>query len=80
MPQKMLAHDLRFLVSEDFEMLTKVYFALWALIVLAAIGFFVTGNLTPMVEVVFGFIAFGMVFMGIISVLPTSVHETLVKH
>lgn len=71
---------MRFLVSEDFEMLTKVYFAFWALIVLAAIGFFVTGNLTPMVEVVFGFIAFGMVFMGIISVLPTSVHETLVKH
>lgn len=61
-------------------MLTKVYFALWGLIVLAAIGFFVTGNLTPMVEVVFGFIVFGMVFMGIISVLPTSVHETLVKH
>ena len=76
----MLAHDLRFLVSEDFEMLTKVYFAFWALIVLAGIGFFVTGNLTPLVEVVFGFIAFGMVFMGIISVLPTSVHETLVKH
>lgn len=75
-----MAHDLRFLVSEDFEMLTKVYFALWTLIVLAAIGFFVSGNLTPMVEVVFGFIAFGMVFMGIISVLPTSVHETLVKH
>lgn len=75
-----MAHVLRLLVSEDFEMLTKVYFALWGLIVLAAIGFFVTGNLTPMVEVVFGFIAFGMVFMGIISVLPTSVHETLVKY
>lgn len=61
-------------------MLTKAYIFLWALFLLAAVGIFVTGNLTAMAVVVLGFVAFGMVFMGIISVLPTAVHETLIKH
>lgn len=61
-------------------MLTKIYFALWAVILLAALGFFATGNLTPVTLVVFGFVSFGMVFMGMMSVLPTAVHDSLVKH
>lgn len=61
-------------------MLTKIYFILWALIFLVAFGMFVTGLMTPVTAVVFGFIAFGMTFMGMMSVLPTSVHDQLVKH
>ncbi|MGD9629586.1 MAG: hypothetical protein AB7V18_10100 [Pyrinomonadaceae bacterium] len=61
-------------------MLTKIYFALWAVILLAAIGFFATGNLTPVTLVAFGFVSFGMIFMGMMSVLPTAVHDSLVKH
>lgn len=61
-------------------MMTKVYWALWALLILAAVAVFFAGYMTTGVLVVFGFIAFGMVFMGMMGVLPTSVHDTLVKH
>jgi hypothetical protein len=61
-------------------MLTKIYIALWFLIAAATAAFYVTGNLTEPIVVVFGFIAFGMVFMGMISVLPTAVHDSLTKH
>lgn len=61
-------------------MLTKIYIAIWFLIAAAAAAFYVSGNLTEPVVVLFGFIAFGMVFMGMISVLPTVVHDSLTKH
>lgn len=61
-------------------MLTRIYFALWAAIILAFAVTFAAGALTPMAVVVFGFLAFGMCYMGMISVLPTAVHEWLVKH
>ena len=61
-------------------MLTKIYLALWALLVAAFAGVYVLGNMTAEAWVVFGFVAFGMVFMGMISVLPTAVHDSLIKH
>jgi hypothetical protein len=39
----------------------------------------VTGNFTAMMLVVFGFIAFGMVFMGMMNVLPTVVAHPSAK-
>jgi tellurite resistance protein TehA-like permease len=51
-------------------MLTKIYFGLWALVGLAAAIVFLMGNMSPLVLVVFGFISFGLVFMGMMGVLP----------
>lgn len=54
-------------------MYVKIYSAFWLLMIAVAAVFFVTGNMTPVVLVAFGFLAFGMVFMGMISVLPSTV-------
>jgi hypothetical protein len=51
----------------------KVYGLIWILGLLAAGAFYLTGNLTPFWSVVFGFLTFGAVFMGMISVLPSTV-------
>ena len=48
----------------------KFYGMLWLALLLAAALFFAAGAFTLTVGVVFGFIAFGMVFMGMIGVLP----------
>jgi hypothetical protein len=62
------------------KMLTKIYFALWALYFVAGAVLFLTGSLTSITIVAMGFIAFGMVFMGMMAVLPTAVHDSLIKH
>ena len=51
-------------------MITKVYFALWGLLFVAAAVLLLIGSMTPMTLVVFGFTGFGMVFMGMMGVLP----------
>ena len=51
-------------------MLTKIYFALWGVLAVAAAVIFLTGNMTRLALVVFGFISFGLVFMGMMGVLP----------
>lgn len=61
-------------------MLTKIYIALWAIIITSAVVLFLIGGLSELMVVAFGFICFGMVFMGMISVLPTAVHDSLIKH
>lgn len=61
-------------------MLTKIYFALWTLIIAAAGVTYFAGMLTEPVVVAFGFLSFGMVFMGMMSVLPTAVHDSIMKH
>jgi len=54
-------------------MSVRFYKILW-LIFLGTVGvFFVSGNLTPMAWVVFGFVSFGLVFMGMMSVLPGTI-------
>lgn len=61
-------------------MLTKIYAGCWALFLLAGLVLFLTGNFTMLVAVWFGFIAFGIVFMGMMGVLPASIsHPAPVK-
>lgn len=51
-------------------MLVKIYFSLWVLTAIAAVLMLATGSVTMMTLSVFGFAAFGLTFMGMISVLP----------
>jgi hypothetical protein len=54
----------------------KIYGMLWALIGVMALLLLITGNFTQLMLIGFGFVAFGMIFMGMISVLPsTAVHH-----
>jgi hypothetical protein len=51
-------------------MSVRFYINTW-LIFLGIVGlFYVTGNLTPIAGVVFGFFVFGWIFMGMMSVIP----------
>lgn len=62
-------------------MLEKIYFTVWALFLLALGVFYMTGILTPMIEVVFGFVFFGLIFMGMIGILPFHVsHHPEPRH
>ena len=54
-------------------MLVKMYWTLWAVIAALALLVLITGNFTMLMLVVFGFVAFGMIFMGMMSVLPATV-------
>ncbi|MCC7306889.1 MAG: hypothetical protein IT173_04940 [Acidobacteria bacterium] len=60
-------------------MYVKMYAAVCVLFAAISAVVFVAGMMTPMAAVWFGFIAFGVVFMGMISVLPStiSVHAPL---
>jgi hypothetical protein len=69
-----------FSISGDDAMLTKIYLGAWALSTLAAVVVLATGQMSEMAMVVFGFLSFGLIFMGLISVLPSSVHEWTGKH
>ncbi len=62
-------------------MIVKIYALIWVLGLLTAGAFYVTGNLGPIMTVVFGFFTFGMVFMGMMGVLPETVtHHQAAKH
>ena len=54
-------------------MLVKLYWSIWFAVVLIAVGLLLTGNFAKEAAVVFGFISFGLVFMGMIGVLPSTV-------
>ena len=54
-------------------MLVKMYWMAWALTAVAALMVLVAGYFTLMMATIFGFIAFGLVFMGMIGVLPSMV-------
>lgn len=54
-------------------MVLKVYLTVLSLYATAAAVVFITGNLSAIVTVVFGFIAFGLVFLGMMFVLPFTV-------
>ncbi len=61
-------------------MLVKIYWLLCSLVVVAALAFLGTGTLSMSTAVVLGFIAFGLTFMGMMSVLPTLVsHPSVIK-
>jgi hypothetical protein len=62
-------------------MMVKIYALIWVLGLLAAGLFYLTGNLGPIETVVFGFLTFGMIFMGMMGVLPGTVgHNASAKH
>lgn len=54
-------------------MLVKLYALMWLLGILAVGLIYLTGNFTPVVAVVFGFLSFGAIFMGIMGVLPETI-------
>jgi hypothetical protein len=54
-------------------MIVKIYWSLWLALGLAALLLFAIGSFNVLTGVVFGFIAFGLTFMGMIGVLPTLV-------
>lgn len=55
----------------------KLYWTLWAVIATTALLLWASGNFTMLTFVAFGFISFTMIFMGMISVLPSTVgHHT----
>lgn len=51
-------------------MVVRVYWSLWALTAISVPVLFVAGGLNMMAAVVYGLIAFGLIFMGMIGVLP----------
>lgn len=53
--------------------MVKIYGFLWLAMGLTAALLFVTGNLTLTAAIAFGFVAFGLVFIGMIGVLPATV-------
>jgi len=58
-------------------MLVKAYWYAWLAICAIAVVLFVTDGLTELGLMIFGFIAFGMVFGGMINVLPATIaHPT----
>lgn len=60
---------------------TKIYFSLWILGIIAAGIFYWTGNLTPVMKVLFGFLTFGTLFMGFLSMIPLTVfHKESTRH
>lgn len=59
----------------------KFYVSLWVLSVAAAVVTFFAGAMTMFALVVFGFLAFGLVFIGMMCVLPSSVaHQHELEH
>jgi hypothetical protein len=62
-------------------MLTKVYGLLWLATAVFMMAAYLTGNLGTNSVIVFGFIIFGLLYMGLISVLPFwATHNTSTKH
>lgn len=58
-------------------MIVRVYWSLWILTALSAVGLFAIGAFSMLAAVVYGTIAFGLIFMGMIGVLPNlATHPT----
>lgn len=62
-------------------MVAKIYALIWALGALAVGLLYFTGNFTPEISVLFGFLSFGALFLGLLAVLPLTVfHAEPTKH
>ena len=53
----------------------RFYSYLWMIFWAAALLLWLVGAFTMMTAVVFGFTAFGLIFMGMMFVLPSNVHH-----
>ena len=51
-------------------MIVKVYYLIWTAVILSAIALMTLGAFSNIVAVVYGFVAFGLTFMGMIGLLP----------
>ena len=56
-------------------MIVRSYMFLWFMVILTATILFVSGEFSLLIGVIFGFICFGLTFMGMISVLPSIAHS-----
>jgi hypothetical protein len=56
-------------------MIIKIYLAMWMAVMAIGACFAIAGAFTQLFAVVFGFTLFTLVFMGMISVLPTTIGE-----
>jgi hypothetical protein len=56
-------------------MILKIYALVWIIGLLMAGLFYLLGELTPVIQIIFGFLTFGTLFMGILFVLPTVTKE-----
>lgn len=54
-------------------MIVKIYGLIWVLGALAVAIFYLTGNFSPTMATVFGFLSFGAVFMGMLGILPLTI-------
>lgn len=54
-------------------MLVRIYWWMCSLVTLAALVVFAAAGFTMFAGVVFGFLAFGLTFIGMIAVLPSTV-------
>lgn len=61
-------------------MSVKFYLAMWAVGIFAVAAVYLAGLFTPVVAVVFGFMSFGAIFIGMMNVLPVAVHAENEKH
>ena len=63
------------------KMIVKIYALVWFL-GFSAVGItYFTGNLSSVMVVLFGFLSFGAIFMGMMNVLPeVAVHSPANKH
>lgn len=62
-------------------MLVKIYSTIWGLTAAVAGILYLTGFFGKMMFVALGFVCFGLIFMGILSVLPSTVgHNLHAKH
>lgn len=56
-------------------MVVRLYEALWGLVLLAAAVIYLTSGFDAKTAVVFGFICFGLIYMGMMGVLPISANR-----
>jgi hypothetical protein len=54
-------------------MFVKIYAGMWSVMLAAVLGLVLTGNLTMLTITALGFVSFGLVFMGMMCVLPSTV-------
>jgi hypothetical protein len=57
----------------EIHMSIRAFWSICGLVAVAALILFLTGNFTTNVAIVFGFIAFGLTFMGMMNVLPIAI-------
>ena len=61
-------------------MSVRAYWSTWGVFAIATLLLFVTGNMTMLMIVAMGSVAFGLTFMGMMNVLPLLVsHATEAK-